>query len=172
MQAEPGQIALYLLAVVGNGLILLIIFFGIDALTVKTAEKRAAKNRVSDKKRLPMKVWLLCVSLCVFAVCSVLAYKLLPDFWAPSYAPTEVTVTLLEDKNPDAASREVLLSKNAIINGASVRMTPVDSSGSWNTEYGYFWGLRPGSSITFSFPAAEDIDLQFNKHLCSGIVEI
>ncbi len=172
MQVELGQIALYLLAVIGNGLILLIIFFGIDALTGKIAEKRAAKKRVSDKKRLPMKVWLLCVSLCVFAVCSVLAYKLLPDFWAPSYAPTEVTVTLLEDKNPDAAGREVLLSKNAIIDGASARMTPVDISGSWNTEYGYFWGLAPGSSITFSFPAAEDIDLRFNKHRWSGIVEI
>lgn len=170
-QVESWQIIAYLVAALAGAACLLVSFFCIDTMEKKITENKEGKTHI-ERRRRSVSRWTLCIILCIFLSLSAVAYKILPDVVAASYTSSEITLTILSDRNVNSNGHEMLLAKSAIINGAAVELNPVFIGGSWDTDGGYFWGLTPGSTITFSLPAAEDIDLRFNKHAWSGIVEI
>ena len=108
----------------------------------------------------------------IFAVLSFfVSFKVLPQYINDGPCESEITIEILSEKDELSKGYEMLLSKNALIDGISTPLNATKIEGYFNTDNGYFWGNGPGK-ITFSFPAAKDIDLLFNKHKWSGTIMI
>ncbi len=106
----------------------------------------------------------------LFAIAAfLLSFKILPQYVNDGPCESEITIEILAEKDELSKGYEMLLAKNASIDGISTPMNATKIEGYFNTENGYFWGNGP-AKITFSFPAAKDIDLLFNKHKWSGTI--
>ena len=108
------------------------------------------------------------LSALIAIIAFALSFKILPQYINEGYCESEITIEILSEKDKLSGGHEMLLSKNARIDGTSVPLNPTKIEGDFNTDGGYFWGYGQGSKITLAFPAAEDIDLLFNKHMWSG----
>ena len=112
------------------------------------------------------------LSALIAIIAFALSFKILPQYINEGYCESEITIEILSEKDKLSGGHEMLLSKNARIDGTSVPLNPTKIEGDFNTDGGYFWGYGQGSKITLAFPAAEDIDLLFNKHMWSGTIMI
>ena len=116
----------------------------------------------------------LLIAFCalVAVVVFVISFKILPQYINEGYCESEITIEILPEKDDASGGYEMMLSKNASVEGAPTPMNATSIEGNFNTDGDCFWGLGSGSKITLSFPEAKDIDLTFNKHKWSGIVMI
>ncbi|MBQ7363396.1 MAG: hypothetical protein IJW48_02980 [Clostridia bacterium] len=115
---------------------------------------------------------LIIISALVAILAFAVSFKVLPQYINGGQCESEITIEILEEKDEMSDGHEMLLSKNAQIDGVSTPLVAKEIDGYFNTDGGYFWGVDPNSRIIFSLPAAEDIDLLFNKHKWSGIILI
>lgn len=161
------QLTLFVLSCAVFAPLLLLICHIIDWL-----DQRNQRPKTRNLSKRTGRTWLIALPLTTFIITIILAYQIFPQFVAVSYRPTEITLVLTNDRNDASQGNEALLSSNVLIDGASVPLVPRETVGDWPEEGGYLWGKTPGSKIVLSFPRAEDIDLHFNKHAWSGIVEI
>ena len=100
-----------------------------------------------------------------------ISFKVLPQYINEGSRESEITIQILPEKDENSKGYEMLLAKNASIDGVSTPMVATKIEGYFNTDNGYFWGNGP-AKITFSFPVAKDIDILFNKHQWSGMITI
>lgn len=114
---------------------------------------------------------LIFFSLLFAIITFLISFRLLPQYINDGPCESEITIEILAEKDELSQGHEMLLSKNAMIDGISTPMNATNIEGFFNTENAYFWGSGP-AEITFSFPAAKDIDLLFNKHMWSGTIMI
>ena len=95
------------------------------------------------------------VSLFIAIASFIVSFKILPQYINNGSCESEITIEILSEKDKLAGGHEMLLYKNASINGASTPINATKIEGNFNTDGGYFWGLSPGSTITISFPAVQ-----------------
>lgn len=120
---------------------------------------------------LKKKLHIIFSALVAVAV-AVVAFLILPQYINGGKCDTEITLEILDVHDSASGGYEMLLDKNAIVDGRVTPLTVTALEGNFNTDGAYYWGTSAGSKITLFFAAAEDIDLHFTKHAWSGIARV
>ncbi|MBQ7736439.1 MAG: hypothetical protein IJT62_01225 [Oscillospiraceae bacterium] len=123
---------------------------------------RAGPRRENKRENLSGRL----IAGAVLVLFTGLSRGILPDFIAVT--PRETTVTLRSADGGDVAVEAA-----CAIDGAAAALPAADPTGDWTLQPDGVWtASEAGSTLTLTFPAAEDIDLRFLPSAEGGVLEI